>query len=172
MPGVIPTFYPIDFTSAANRVVAISQLNRGEAERPAASGGKTLRCSRPFSDKAGEASMPNPVTGADGLSLHRESSFNRAGVGSYELGNKSYRRQTPSGIRVLAVQSVGRGSYSASSTDHGRASSKTPDREKLNDERPKQISTQGLASKFIGRRSHTETTPPGSHRHGVGAGYP
>ena len=55
--------------------------------------------------------MPNPVTGADGLSLDCESSFNRAGVGSYELGDKSYRRQTPSGIRILAIRSIGLGSY-------------------------------------------------------------
>ena len=38
MPGVIPTFYPIDFISATNRVVAISKLNQGEAERPTATG--------------------------------------------------------------------------------------------------------------------------------------
>ena len=108
--------------------------------------------------------LPNPVTGADGLSLHRESSFNSAGVGSYELGDKSYRRQTPSGIRVVALQSIGLGGYQAF-IDRLRAGKqlKTPDREKLNDERPKQISTQGLASESTGRRSQTETTPPGSN---------
>lgn len=84
--GVIPAFYPIELLE----LLFVMSGIEGEADMPG-SIGNHCRGFRPFSNKAGEAwNCQIPSRGLLGFHFG-ESPFNRAGVGSCDLGDKAHR---------------------------------------------------------------------------------